>query len=342
MRYSEKIMSVDFQEADVGPIFRLLADVASLNLVLDPSVKGRIRIKLLSVPWWRVLNIVLEQTHLSHRIEDNILWIAPRSVFDQIMYEKARSKEIEERAEELVQEVVRVNYARCEEIQAVIINGKLLSPRGTIVVDLRGNALILKDTQKSINNLKELLRHIDVPVVFPSAEQSTENLEEEKKKTADELLFAGEGSAVEFKASLRWDVRQKKTNVDLQKSVAKTIAGFLNSSGGNLFIGVADDKTICGLADDIKTLGRRDIDGFQQKLVEILTNYIGGEFMQYIRIEFIKIADKDICLIRTAMSRQPVYVKKGDDVEFYIKAGNTARKLNVKEAHEYIKLHWER
>jgi type IV pilus assembly protein PilQ len=161
-RFKGKRISLDFQDAEVGPIFRLLADVNDYNLVLDPGVKGKVTIKLMNIPWDQALDIILNQTHLSYRIEGNILWIAPVSVFDQIANERAKSKETEEKAEELVQEVVRVNYASAKEVQTAINSGKLLSSRGTITPDDRMNTLIIKDTKKSIERVKELVKIMDL------------------------------------------------------------------------------------------------------------------------------------------------------------------------------------
>lgn len=161
-RYRGKKISLDFQDAEVGPIFRLLADVNDYNLVLDPAVKGKITIKLMNVPWDQALDIILNQTHLNYRVDGNILWIAPVTVFDQIASERAKSKETEEKSEELVQEVLRVNYAAAAEVQTAINSGKLLSTRGTITPDARMNTLIIKDTQKSIENIKELVKIMDL------------------------------------------------------------------------------------------------------------------------------------------------------------------------------------
>lgn len=70
--FTGKKISLDFQDAEIGLIFRLLADVNGYNLVLDPGVKGKITIKLMNVPWDQALDIILNQSHMSHRIEGNI------------------------------------------------------------------------------------------------------------------------------------------------------------------------------------------------------------------------------------------------------------------------------
>src|SRR4051812_11050522 len=77
-----------------------------------------------------------------------------------------------------------------------------------------------------------------------------------------ELIAHGESARLEFKSTLRYDLREHKTNKSLEKVVAKTLAGYLNADGGTLLIGVADDGSIVGLAHDINTLSTKNLDGF--------------------------------------------------------------------------------
>ncbi len=161
-KYKGKKISLDFQNAEIGPIFRLLADVNGYNLVLDPSVHGKITIKLMNVPWDQALDIILHTFNLGKSIEGNILWIAPNSVFSKIINEKKKKESLQESAEELNQEIIRVNYATASDIRAAISSGKLLSPRGSVTVDTRMNTLIVKDTQKSIDKIKDLVKIMDV------------------------------------------------------------------------------------------------------------------------------------------------------------------------------------
>jgi len=162
IKFNGKKISLDFQDAEIGPIFRLLADVNGYNLVLDPGVKGKITIKLMNVPWDQALEIILNQTHMSHRVDGNILLIAPSSVFDAIVAEKAKFKDAEEKSQELVQEIIQINYAEAESVSKAISDAKLLSPRGNITKDTRMNTLIIKDTQKSIDKVKDLVKVMDV------------------------------------------------------------------------------------------------------------------------------------------------------------------------------------
>jgi len=104
-----------------------------------------------------------------------------------------------------------------------------------------------------------------------------------KQLSLEDLIAAGESATIEYKSTLRWDVQQNRVNKDLQKVIAKTVAGLLNSEGGTLLIGVADDGDIYGIEADIRSLGRLDMDGFLQSLVQTLDNYLGREFIPFMK-----------------------------------------------------------
>lgn len=151
-----------------------------------------------------------------------------------------------------------------------------------------------------------------------------------------------ENSKTEFKSSLRWDIKTNRVSKDLEKTVAKTIAAFLNTMGGTLYIGIFNDCKIYGIENDIKTLKHENKDGFEQALIQVITNYLGSELTQYINIKFEKREDKTICIVKVESSPRPVFLKVKKDKEFYIRAGNTTRLLDVEQAHRYISEHWQK
>lgn len=338
-KYQGQKILLDFQDADIGSIFRLFADISGYNLVLDPSVRGKITIRLLNTPWDQALDIILQTFSFSKAIEGNVIWIAPASTFAIMAEERLAPRYLDEKAAELVQEILQINYASANDISSIIMEGKLLSPRGTITKDIRTNKLIVKDTQRSLDNLKELLKNIDVPAIFSQMDKFL-SVPHKEEKMLNDYLSEGENATVEFKSSLRWDIKLNQTNKELEKNIAETVAGFLNSDGGRLFVGVSDDRTIYGIENDIKTLGKKDKDGFQQILVQTLTSYLGAEFSQYIKISFQEKEAKVICVVRMGRSHREVYLSDRGNTEFYIRAGNTTRRLNVKETHDYISMHW--
>ncbi len=78
-----------------------------------------------------------------------------------------------------------------------------------------------------------------------------------EQQEIEALIKAGESATVEFKSSARWDMRQNKLNKELEQVIVKTVAGFLNTEGGTLLIGVDDGGIIVGLQHDYQTLGKK-------------------------------------------------------------------------------------
>lgn len=155
-----------------------------------------------------------------------------------------------------------------------------------------------------------------------------------------ELSARGEGEKIEFKSSLRWDHKQNAKNKMIEGIVAKTIVGFLNSEGGHLLIGVKDNKEIIGLEKDFSTLQKQDEDGFELHLTQVINNYIGIEFRNFVHTIFEQINGKTVCLVAIDKSTKPAYLLMEGKSEFYIRAGNSTEPLDPKEAHDYITSHW--
>lgn len=155
-------ISLDFEDAQIVPIFMLLGQVGGYNVVVHPSVQGTITLKLKDVPWEQALDILLDTFSLGKRIEGNVMMIAPLSQFSAWEKEKATVKEQTARTEDVVQEVIKLNYATAADVNSYISSAKLLSARGSITTDNRMNTLIIKDIPSQIDQIKSLVKIIDV------------------------------------------------------------------------------------------------------------------------------------------------------------------------------------
>lgn len=167
-------------------------------------------------------------------------------------------------------------------------------------------------------------------------------LEAPSRPTLRDILEGEEGPVLEFKASLRYDYGGSGVPPKvLQKSVAKSVAAFMNSDGGTLLIGVADDKTIVGIERDYPLLGeRQNRDGFEQTLVSVLISSLGEEFLQFVTRSFEGVNGATVCVVDVKGSPRPVYLADGDKVEFYVRIGNVTRSLDPQATVEYIGMHW--
>ncbi len=156
------------------------------------------------------------------------------------------------------------------------------------------------------------------------------------------LIYQGEGPSIEFKSSFRWDLKQSKVNNAMVNAVLKTIAGYMNSKGGTLLIGVSDNKEIIGLENDYKTLKRGDRDGFEQAIITAVSTSLGTDLCKFIQIVFHSIGGNDVCRIIISSSPRPVFVGHGKERKFYLRTGGGTRDLDIKEAMEYAYRHWKK
>jgi ATP-dependent Lon protease len=158
------------------------------------------------------------------------------------------------------------------------------------------------------------------------------------------LIQSGESASVEFKATLRWDVREERDNPALQKGTTKTIAAFLNSNGGRIVIGVDDDRSIRGLSADYRALARDGNDGrdrFLQALANAVNQHLGPGVTPLVHIDIVDLDGTDVCFVDVRRSPAPVYLKEPNDKdEFYVRLASTSRALNHADALEYVRAHW--
>ncbi len=155
-----------------------------------------------------------------------------------------------------------------------------------------------------------------------------------------ELILIGENEKLEFKSTLRYDMRQNILNKKLEYVIAKTVASFLNSEGGTLLIGVDDDGNTLGLQNDFDTLGNGNSDKFELHLRAIIKKYLGSDFEKHLKVSFPILDDKAICKIKVLRSGKPVIISSEGKENFYVRSGNSSIPKSREEQSEYEKLHW--
>ncbi len=168
-RYSGRRISLDLQDADLVNVLRLFAEVANLNIILAPDVRGKVTVRMVNIPWDQAMDLILKMNGLGFVIDDNILRIASVAALTKEAEEEARAKESKKKAEDLVTRVVSINYAKAGEINGTL--KKSLSARGETVVDDRTNTVIIKDIARNVDEVLTLIKLLDkaIPQVMIEA-----------------------------------------------------------------------------------------------------------------------------------------------------------------------------
>jgi type IV pilus assembly protein PilQ len=162
-QYVGKRISLDFQDAELVHIFRLLSDVSGYNIIVHPEVKGKVpTLKLINIPWDQAMDVILKNYGLDKQVDGNIIRIAYNSVFAKEFEEKVKAQEAQKKAEPLISKVFRVNYA---DVKAIFEESKKhLSDRGFMAMDERTKTIIVNDIPSFVEKVKEVIVTLDIQI----------------------------------------------------------------------------------------------------------------------------------------------------------------------------------
>ncbi len=167
---------------------------------------------------------------------------------------------------------------------------------------------------------------------FLEENSDTLGMEEAERKDTLRLIEGGESEKLEFKSTLRTNLQTGEADKRMEKAVLKTIVAFVNTSGGELLIGVADDGEILGA--DEGSFDNRDKMGLH--LSNIISAQIGSEFMPYIWFYNVDFGDKVVIRVKCRPCRRPVFLLEGKEEHFYIRRGPQSEELTGSKMIEYI------
>ena len=160
----------------------------------------------------------------------------------------------------------------------------------------------------------------------------------QRHRRVEDLLKLQESKTLEFKSSLRWNLKEdKKDDKHVTHAALKTIAAFLNTEGGDLLIGVADDGTVLGIEHD-----RLDNDDkFMRHLAQVVRNGLGALAGTTIDPRTQVVEGKTVCLVSCPRSPEPVYLRwkgleKVPEGDFYARSGPGTVRLAVEDAATYV------
>jgi type IV pilus assembly protein PilQ len=161
-RFSGRRISLDFQQADIQNVFRLIAEVSGFNLVIGEGVKAKVTMRLLNVPWDQALDMLLKTNNLGKIRSGNLIWIDTLANVTKQQDEEAKAKEAKAKAEDLITRILYIRNVQASEIQGSL--RQYLSPRGQLTLNAGGNALVVQDTASRVAAFKELVDLLDIEV----------------------------------------------------------------------------------------------------------------------------------------------------------------------------------
>lgn len=162
-QYTGEKISLDFKDADIKNILRLIADISGQNIIISDRAQGKVTLKLEDIPWDEALDIILETNNLGKIVTNNVTRIETREQIKKINEEKLLAKKSEENIADLVVKSYNVSYAKAADLAGFIKNMKVLSDRGSVNSFELTNKLTIQDIEENIPKIEKLIIEQDVP-----------------------------------------------------------------------------------------------------------------------------------------------------------------------------------
>jgi len=158
-KYSGRRIDLDFKDADIHNILRLLSEVGGVNVVTADNVGGTVTIRMRDVPWDQALDVILQAKALGMVRQGNLLRVAPLAQLEQEREAAIARQKQQQQLAPLETRLVPVSYATAANLQPRV--RELLTERGTVSVDTRTNMLIVRDIVGQLDNVEDLVRNLD-------------------------------------------------------------------------------------------------------------------------------------------------------------------------------------
>jgi type IV pilus assembly protein PilQ len=164
--YTGEKLSLNFQNVEVRAVLQVIADFTGFNFITSDTVGGNLTLRLKDVPWDQALDIILQTKGLDMRKNGNVVWIAPR---DELATKEKLALEAQAQIADLEPvrtESFQLNYQKADAIQRLVGDKAqpILSKRGSAVVDARTNTLFVQDTPSRLEQVRALIKKVDIPV----------------------------------------------------------------------------------------------------------------------------------------------------------------------------------
>jgi type IV pilus assembly protein PilQ len=166
--YEGQRLTLNFQDIETRAVLQLLAETSGRNIVVSDTVQGNVTLRLRNVPWDQALDIVMTTKGLDMRQNGNVIIVAPAEEIAARETADLEARNAISELEPMYSEFLQVNYAKAEDL-AVLIGAEgggnsLLSERGSIAVDDRTNTLLVQDTANRLEDIRRMVRTLDVPI----------------------------------------------------------------------------------------------------------------------------------------------------------------------------------
>ncbi|MEM9920709.1 MAG: RNA-binding domain-containing protein [Bacteroidota bacterium] len=221
-----------------------------------------------------------------------------------------------------------------------LTEGQIFGEIGVINKDFRSGSIRAAEASSVVKICGQ--RMFEAPATAPEtslkilsalARRITNYLRTKEQISTREIISQGESDQVEFKSTLRWNLRADKKDRAIENASLKTMVAFMNSKGGILIVGVADDGSLLGLDNDRFS----NHDKLLLHLTSLVKDRIGSTYNPFLKYSIEKIEDQFVLRIDCQPSTKPAYLLDAKQDHFYIRTGPSTTDLRLSKVYPYIR-----
>jgi type IV pilus assembly protein PilQ len=160
-KYIGQKLSLDFKDADIKNVFRLLAEVSGKNIVVTDDVNRKVTLRLVEVPWDQAMDLIITTNGLGKDEMGNVIRISTTARLETDRLQQKKTERAREDAEPLQTAYFNINYARVKDLESKVKTLLTKRPDVALVIDERSNTMMVRDIKQSVDDVSALIAKLD-------------------------------------------------------------------------------------------------------------------------------------------------------------------------------------
>ncbi|MBY7974460.1 type IV pilus secretin PilQ family protein [Vibrio fluvialis] len=312
-----KLISINFQDIPVRNVLQLIADYNEFNLVVSDSVRGNLTLRLDGVPWQQVLDIILQVKGLDKRVDGNVILVAPKEELDLREKQQLEKARMAEELGDLQSDILIINFAKASDI-AQMIGGdgavNMLSERGSISIDERTNALLIRELPENIAVIRDIVASLDIPVKQVQIEAR--------------IVTVNEGNLDEL--GVRWGFSSTNGSTTTGGSIESNLGAIGLYDGGNNSGGSGDGVAI----DDFLNVNLAATSANASSIAFQVAK-LGADTLLDLELSAMQRESKTEIISSPRLittNKQPAYIEQGTEIPYLESSSSGATSVAFKKA----------
>ena len=160
-KYTGQRLSLDFKDADIKNVFRLLAEVSGKNIVVTDDVNRKVTLRLVEVPWDQAMDLIITTNGLGKDEVGSVIRISTTARLEADRVQQKKTERAREDAEPLQTAYFNINYARVKDLESKVKTLLTKRPDAALVIDERSNTMMVRDIKQSVDDVSALIAKLD-------------------------------------------------------------------------------------------------------------------------------------------------------------------------------------